>query len=271
MQPDFIAYKSSRIHYSQGGNGDKVLVCLHGYGESEQSFHFLEGHLPAGYRLVAIDLPYHGKTAWNEPVPITIADIIAILDDICSKNALASPSFQLLAFSMGGRVALHLTQEIPARITKMTLLAPDGMTVNFWYWLATQTYIGRSIFRFNMHYPQWFILMLNTGKWLGIVNLSIHKFIRYYIHDKAVRQQLFDRWTCMRKIKPDHTLLKKNIRAYQLPVQLVYGEYDRIIRHERGEKFRHGIESFCTLQVIPSGHQLLQEKYAALVIQLIQS
>ncbi|WP_315818832.1 hypothetical protein [Paraflavitalea speifideaquila] len=58
MQTASINYRSSQINYSYSGSGEKLLVCLHGYGESEKTYHFLEPHLPAGYRLLAIDLPF---------------------------------------------------------------------------------------------------------------------------------------------------------------------------------------------------------------------
>jgi len=95
--------------------------------------------------------------------------------------------------------------------------------------------------------------------------------VKAYINDKMVRLELYERWTCMRKIRPDLLAVKRIVSQYKIPVYLIYGNYDRIIRHERGEKFRRGIESFCTLQVIQSGHQLLKEKNAGLIIGLLQS
>jgi hypothetical protein len=153
----------------------------------------------------------------------------------------------------------------------MILLAPDGLKVNFWYWLSTQTYIGNRLFVFTMKHPGWFFSLLQAGNRLKVINQSVLKFTRYYIHDTTVRRLLYERWTCMRTIKPDLAFIKKLIRTHQVPVRLLYGKYDRIIRHERGEIFRKGIESFCTLHIIQTGHQVLQEKNVNQLIQLIQS
>jgi pimeloyl-ACP methyl ester carboxylesterase len=172
---------------------------------------------------------------------------------------------------MGGRVALQLLQIIPAKIEKTVLLAPDGLKVNFWYWLATQTYIGNRLFGFTMKHPGWFFSLLKAGNQLKVINQSVLKFTRYYIHDITVRRLLYERWTCMRAIKPNLTSVKKLISAHQIPVRLLYGQYDRIIRYERGEKFCKGIDTFCTLHIIQTGHQVLQEKHVNHIIQLIQS
>jgi pimeloyl-ACP methyl ester carboxylesterase len=271
MQTTFISYKSSQIHYSYCGNGQNVLLCLHGYGESERNFRFLESYLPAGYRLFAIDMPFHGETQWKEGLNCTPDDLLAIINNLCLEHHILHARLTLAGFSMGGRAALSLLQNIPAQIDKVLLLAPDGLTVNIWYKLATRTIVGNRLFRFTMQHPRWFMWLLKAGNKLGVINQSIYKFCQYYIHDRQVREELYNRWTCMRHFKPQLSTIKRIIVQDSIPIRLLYGKHDRIIRHERGEKFRHGIESLCTLQVIPTGHQVLQEKNAAVIIELLKS
>lgn len=271
MQTAFISYKSSQIHYSYCGSGQKVLLCLHGYGESEKSFRFLENYLPAGYRLFAIDLPFHGKTQWEEGLNFTPGDLLAIINGLCEQYTIQHARLTIAGFSMGGRMALQLLQNIPAQTDRVLLLAPDGLKVNFWYRLATRTTIGNRLFHFTMQRPNWFMWLLKAGNKLGIINQSIYKFCQYYIHDRQVREELYNRWTSMRHFKPQLSIIKRIVVQHSIPIRLLYGRHDRIIRHERAEKFRHGIESLCTLQVIPTGHQVLQEKNAAVIIELLQS
>jgi hypothetical protein len=47
---------------------------------------------------------------------------------------------------------------MPEQIEKLVLLAPDGLKVNFWYWLATQTWLGKNSFCFTMKHPGWFFV-----------------------------------------------------------------------------------------------------------------
>lgn len=271
MQTAFISYQSSQVHYSYCGSGHQLLLCLHGYGESEQSFHFLEKYLPASYRLVAIDLPFHGQTNWKEGLHFTITDLQSIIQMIQVQQHIEPGPVAIAGFSMGGRIALSLLESLPAQTNRLLLLAPDGLKVNFWYRLATRTFIGKRLFHFTMHHPAWFRFLLKSGNRIGLVNQSIFKFARYYIQDEKVCVELYNRWTCMRLFKPNLAIIKRSIVQQAIPVRLLFGQYDRIIRYERGEKFRQGIESFCTLRIIQSGHQVLHEKNAAVFLELLQS
>jgi pimeloyl-ACP methyl ester carboxylesterase len=151
---------------------------------------------------------------------------------------------------------------MPDKIKRVVLLAPDGLKVNFWYWLSTQTWIGNRLFAFTMKHPGWFLGFLKILNKLRLVNASIFKFVNYYIGDKEVRRLLYARWTTLRKFKPRLKKIKPLIRENNTVVHLLYGMHDRIILSSVGEKFRKGIEGHCTLSVIHSGHQVLHEKHA---------
>lgn len=269
MESAFLPLHHSTIHYSHGGDGPGLLICFHGYGESEKTFHFLESYIRQQYRIISIDLPFHGSTSWEKDVAFTIQDLISIIESVVAKHGNGRNNFTLMGFSMGGRVALSLYEAMPSRIEKLVLLAPDGLKVNPWYWLATQTFIGNRLFRFTMKKPQWFFWLLNLSNRMGIINQSIYKFTKHYIHDEAIRWELYHRWTCMRRLAPNLDHIKKQVRENRTPIRLLYGEYDRIILPVRGEKFRTGIESWCTLQVIPTGHQVLQEKNVDAILILL--
>jgi pimeloyl-ACP methyl ester carboxylesterase len=289
MQTGFFPLKNSRIHYHRWGMGPRLVFAFHGYGESSASFTFLGEAIGEDFTLVAIDLPFHGQTEWNDGLFFDPADLLFLLRAI--EAALSSPhpvlpgaspsprpdirvpaapylsGWWLLGYSMGGRIALQLLQDNPQLIDKLVLLAPDGLKLNRWYWLATQTRFGNSLFRATMRQPGWFFLLLRSGHVLSLVNPSIYKFTVQYIHDDRVRQELYTRWTTMRGFRPRLAAIAAIIRERQLPVRLVYGSYDRIIRRESAEKFRkRGIDATCHLTLLPAGHQLLQPQYLGILL-----
>jgi pimeloyl-ACP methyl ester carboxylesterase len=47
--------------------------------------------------------------------------------------------YLLMGFSLDGRIALSVLELMPAGVSRLVLLAPDGLKINFWYWLSTQT------------------------------------------------------------------------------------------------------------------------------------
>jgi len=265
MQSCFIHYRSSVIHYLTIGSGDIPVVCLHGYGESSQAFNFLEENKNQ-YQFIAIDLPYHGQTIWNEQEDFTPAHLAAIIESIIKER-----SFLVLGFSLGARMALHLYQYIAHKISKVILLAPDGLKLNFWYWLATQTAVGILLFRFTIQHIQWFLIFLKILNRFKLVNASIYKFTFHYIKDKKSRDLLYQRWIGLRKFRPNLKEIKKQIVLQKTIVHLLYGKHDRIILPARGEQFRKGIETYCTIEILDCGHQVLHEKNLNEIMQAIQN
>lgn len=268
---EFLPYRASVIHYLVIGTGPRLVFGLHGYGESAHSFAFVGSGLQHTHTLVAIDLPFHGKTDWKEGVLMDPSQLQEILQQLMAKVSPGNHSATLIGFSFGARLSLTLIDRYPGTYERLILLAPDGLVVNRWYWIATQTTAGNRFFAFTMKNPQWFFLLIQTGATIGVVNSSIQKFTRQYIHNKQVRQDLYNRWTCMRKFTPSLKKVKKNILKNAISVRMLYGEHDRMIAPSFGKKFRKGIESFSTLQVIDSGHQVLHEKNAQHIITLFHT
>jgi pimeloyl-ACP methyl ester carboxylesterase len=276
----FIPYRSSQLHYYVWGSGPVILFAFHGYGESAPTFAFIGAALGPGFTLVAIDLPFHGRTDWKEGRLLAPGQLYKLMQEIVGRLPPAPPDARLapgtssrwglIGYSMGGRIALQLVENHPEQFTRLILLAPDGLKVNFWYWIATQTTLGNLLFRLTMRRPGWLVLFLRISHALRLANPGIFKFAVHHIDDRRVRQDLYARWTAMRKFKPHLATIASIIRRQQLPVTLVYGKYDRVIRWERAEKFRErGIADLCRLILLDTGHQLLQPQFLPDILPLI--
>lgn len=274
MEHRLLIYKNSKISYYRFGAGARQVVCFHGYGEEARLYNFLEKYAGDQFTFYSIDLPFHGQTKWNEGLNFSHKDLQKIVENILleanEKRETGNEKLILMGFSLGGRIALSFYQAQPENVEKLILLAPDGLIVNFWYWFSTQTWIGNNIFSFSMKYPGWFFAFLKLANKLGLVNASVFKFVNYYIGNKEARELLYQRWTSLRKLKPDLQRIKNLIRQQQTPTRLVYGKYDRIILPVRGEKFQKGIEEFCTVTVIASGHQVLHENHVDGILTALQ-
>ena len=270
MNAHLLPYKDSVIHYRLWGNGKQTIICFHGYGETGDAFSFLSPLVDKTVTLLAIDLPFHGSTVWRNDT-FSVDDLNEIIHRLLLEHGVGDQKISLLAFSMGGRLALSIFERNPSKIEQLILLAPDGLKLNVWYRIATLTYIGSRLFRFTMKHPGWFFITLNMVAKTGMVNSSIHKFVNHYINNREVRDLLYKRWMCMRTFRPSLQKIKKQIRANNTHVKILYGEHDKMILPVRGKKFRQGIESFCTLQIIDSGHQVLHPRNAAQILKLLES
>jgi len=274
MVQGLFNYLDFRIAWYRFGTGPRILLCFHGYGEDGTAFGFLEKYIGHQYTVYAVDLPYHGKTEWIDGTDFTNSDLAAIIEGILYQNKpkpeTIDSKLSLLGFSLGGRMALGFYQLHPERVERMVLLAPDGMKVNFWYWLSTQTKLGNQFFAFTMKHPGWFFGFLKLLNRMRLINASMFKFVYHYIGDSEVRRLLYTRWTTLRKIKPNLHRIKSSVQLHSTPLRMLYGKHDRIIVSSAGEKFKKGIEKNCTLTVIPSGHQVLHEKHGVDIVRSLR-
>lgn len=258
MVQHFLAYRSSTIAWYTGGEGPRTLFCLHGFGESGKQFAVLVKALSKHYTLYAIDLPHHGNTHWKEGNDFTLADLQTILAQILPPGK----PYTLLGFSMGGRIALSLLQAAPQSTEALVLLAPDGLRMSPWYWIATQTKAGNLLFRFSMRHAGWLAGVVNVLFQLKIVNKSIAKFVRHHIDDATMREQLYRIWTTMRRFKPDMHAIRTQLAKHPVPVKMIFGKFDRIILTRYGKNWQQKMPQHITLYEFYTGHYLLKEKFA---------
>ncbi len=97
-----------------------ALWLLHGFTGSAQTWMPLLRRFGVGRRAVAVDLLGHGLSeAPRDPgrysMPQVVADLVALLDAVGERRA------DVLGYSMGGRVALHLALRAPDRIRRLVL------------------------------------------------------------------------------------------------------------------------------------------------------
>ena len=266
MIQETIIFQNSVIQYYRIGHGAQIMIALHGYGENGQSFSFLESTLGNDYTIIAIDLPFHGGTIWNEGLHFSINQLWNIIAAIKVDN---KQPLIILGYSMGGRIALQLLENFPAHIQQLILLAPDGLHHNKWHYLSTQTRLGNRLFKWTMQHPQPLFIGMNTACKLGLFNKSVFNFAHYYLDDALARKQLYERWTTLRRFMPNHQILKKNIQKFHIPISIIFGKFDRIITPKYGKQFKTGIETWVKIYIVEAGHHLLKEKNAQLIATAI--
>jgi sigma-B regulation protein RsbQ len=107
------AYEPVDIHYSVHGNGDTTLLFIHGL-DLDESFWSDQVHVfSSQYKVVTLDLAGHGKSGSNRQhwtVKSFAKDIIQLIQKEKFSNII------LVGHSMGGDIALDVTDSIPSSI-----------------------------------------------------------------------------------------------------------------------------------------------------------
>lgn len=264
MESHFISWRSSTLHYKRFGHGAEWLFCFHGYGEDAASFDMLEPWLKDHFTVFALDMPFHGKTDWQEGLFFSTEDLIEIINLINPVKK----HFSLLGYSMGGRIALRLTERIPQQVNRTVVVAPDGLHKNKWQWLSTQTKPGNKLFDYCMRNPYGILRLIHLGRWLGIIDQRMFKFVLHYLNGKEQRAALYRRWTTLGRLRPDLPALQASIIQYRIPVRMLFGKYDNVILTKHGKHFSEQVKEYVMIKEIEAGHQLLKEKHAATIAAL---
>lgn len=269
MESIFIDQGKASFHYRQFGSGNKLLFCFHGYGRDGYSFDFLDEPLGDQYTIIAIDMPFHGLTKWNDTLTFHPSYLVQVMQKIRENLHKEKDKFSLLGFSMGGRISLHLTQILHKHIDKVVLIAPDGLKINFWHWFCTHTWLGNKLLGYSINHAGWVLYLCRLAEKTKVINATVAGFVMYYLHDSEERMKLYQRWTTLRKFTLYKDKLKKIIIKDKIAVRMLFGLQDKIILSSSGRKFRRGMEDYASVKVINESHYILKESHAETIGQLL--
>lgn len=120
MKESFLKIGDATVYVSDSEKGEKCVVLLHGYLESLRVWDDFVGLLTDKVRVVAIDIPGHGRSSNIAPVHTMelMADVVAgVLD------ALQIDKVTLVGHSMGGYISLAFCAAYAERLEGLVLLS----------------------------------------------------------------------------------------------------------------------------------------------------
>jgi pimeloyl-ACP methyl ester carboxylesterase len=107
------------------GAGD-TLLCIHSAGQSAHQWRQVLQALPAeGYRVIAPDLPGHGRSELLPAGPVrTLSAYRQWLVEL--MDVMNVPSAVVVGCSIGGKLALDLAANVPDRVAAVVAMAADA-------------------------------------------------------------------------------------------------------------------------------------------------
>ena len=107
------------LHVAESGDGP-ALVLLHGFTGSSETWNFLRPSLDSLYRVIAVDLPGHGRS--SSPQSASRYSHERFADDLATVlESLEIERAAVLGYSMGGRAALRFAIAHPHRLSALIL------------------------------------------------------------------------------------------------------------------------------------------------------
>ncbi len=268
MEKVFI-WRDSKINYITFGRGQQTLICFHGYGQDCHVFEVFEPSLTEKYRVVSIDLPYQGKTIWNEKEKLSREMLVDLMSSFL-RHVKASEKVSLMAYSIGGNYAMGLAAAFPEKIAELWLLAADGLKSKPAFDFITKTGLGRMLFKNFVLYPSWVFYSLRIARFLGITDHRVINFYYSTMDSKLKREALFDRWSSTARISIHPKEAIEVINKAAIATYLIFGKKDGVISYKNAVRFSESIPT-STLVLTDSGHRLLVTENNSIIAEMLSS
>jgi pimeloyl-ACP methyl ester carboxylesterase len=249
------------VEWSKSDNPTELILCLHGFGRNPEDFDSFAHSLKDNERLVAIGFWSHKdsdsftKEELKEGLPAEtwVAQFHFILNHYGFKKC------RLLSYSMGGRLGLMLIQHAGENISSAKFLASDGLTRNKLYAFTVGTMLGRSIANGLKKNGNVVIRLARLLKNLKLLPVKLFRFVEYYMHERKVREQVFDVWMGYRRCYPEMKLIAQSIEQKKIPTEFIFGKHDVIIPWKHGDKLRRLTSNltFVRWEIVERGHRLM--------------
>ena len=254
----FFQHKDINLFYRKIGSGQRIVFAFHGFTKSSEDYLLFEDFCEEKYTIYAVDLFYHGKTKFKSKQwkSFTKPQLKEIFEYFLKELKIGR--FEVLGYSMGGRVALFLLEQFGQRINHLYLFAPDGLKLNFWNWLVTSTLAGKGIYGLTISNPGIVYGISNTGQKLNLLPNMMNKFLATNLQTKGMRLRIYRVWQLYRFITFKKKDLKKSILKNNLKVDLVVGHKDPVVAPKMVKDFAKYVGPNVKLHIIKAGHDLFR-------------
>ena len=249
------------VEWSKSEEPTELVLCLHGFGRNPEDFETFAHELNDQERVVAIGFWSHegsdSFTAKELKEGLSVEAWVKQFHFIL--NYYGVERCRLHSYSMGGRLGLMLIQESGRNISSATFLASDGLTRNKLYAFTVGTLLGRSIANRLKKNGNVVIHLARLFKNLKQIPVKLFRFVEFYMHDRTVREQVFDVWMGYRHCYPKMKSVAQSLELNQIPTEFIFGKYDTIIPWGHGQELRSLTKhiTFVEWNEINKGHRLM--------------
>jgi pimeloyl-ACP methyl ester carboxylesterase len=213
-----------RLHLRDTGpRSAPVVILLHGFGSSLQTWDGWADAMSARYRVVRFDLPGSGLTGADPSGDYSDARSVEIMAALMDRLHVARAS--LIGNSIGGRIAWKFAALEPNRVDKLVLISPDGFaSPGFDYGRKPQVPVLLNLMRYVL--PKALMRMNLQPAYGDPAALTGATVTRYYdlLLAPGVRAAMIARLQQTILAEPQPFL--ERIRA---PTLLLWGEKDHMI------------------------------------------
>jgi len=248
--PQTIEVNGQKIRYLKAGpEGGTAILLIHGFGADLTGWMFNQGALAEDFPVTAIDLPGHGgstKEVGDGSAAALAATVLAAMDVLGIGRA------HLVGHSLGGAIAAEIALAAPARAAALTLIAPAGFGAEI-SGEFIEGFIGES--RSRKLRPIIEMLVADPGLVTADMVEDVLKFKRLDGALAALRKVAEANFSGGKQT----IALREKLAGIKAPVQVIWGEADRILPAAHAEGLPANIK---VARIVGAGHVPYLEKAA---------
>lgn len=256
MRTERVSLHGRDLVYRTAGEGP-CLLLIHGITQDSRTWDHLVPLLD-GYRIVAPDLPGHGRST-NPPGDHSMGGYASALRDLLL--ALDIPGATVIGHSLGGGVALQFAYQFPAHLDRLVLLDSGGLGSDVSALLRAATLPGADLVIRGLSHPRVTGAANAVGRALGQVGLRVGTDLQEAqrgiagLADPDIRRTFLG--TVRTNIGPRGQRVSATDRlhlARHVPTLILWGEHDRIIPPSHGRQAHRAVPGSVFELVPEAGH-----------------
>ena len=225
-----------------------VLILLHGFGSSLETWEPWAQSLSVNHRVVRFDLPGCGLSEPDRTGEYGDARSVSLVKNLMGRLGVGTAT--LIGNSMGGRIAWQFAAAFPARTSKLVLISPDGFaSPGFQYGKAPRVPALMHLMKYFLPRP---LLEMNlAAAYADPARLTSAVVDRYYelLLASGNRAAMLDR--LRQSVLEDPVPVLRRIRT---PTLLLWGEKDRLIPYGNAADYLASLPNATLVSFANLGH-----------------
>jgi pimeloyl-ACP methyl ester carboxylesterase len=267
MRGEFIEVDGGRLYTYAAGTrgGGEPVVLLHGFPTSSHLWAKVASCLPAGHRVVLVDLLGFGRSDRPRGRALTLrahAERVVELLDALGVNYAC-----VVGHDVGAGVAQQLAVRWPQRVARLGLVS----AVAYDEWPVRELRLARAMLPLTRHLPPTFLLSLLRKELLrgyaepGSGARSVERFVRPFATADG-RDALVEHLLALDSAET--VALAPRLKELVMPTAVVAGAHDPFLPPAVAERLAGDIPG-ATLDVLPDGRHFLPEEQPRAVADAI--
>lgn len=257
MRGEFVDLADARLYYYAAGSrgAGAPVVFLHGFGTSGHLWSDVVSLMPAGHRLVVVDLLGHGRSDPPLGRPLSLhahADrVVALLDALCIREAC------IVGHGVGGGIAQAIATAHASRVSHLALVS----SIAFGGWLTRDVRLARLAMPLLRHLPPaWLLSMVRSEMERGYADPAraahaLDKFGRPFASPEG-RDALREHIAALDRAET--RALAGRLRELAVPAAVVWGADDPFLPVAMGRALAAAIPG-ATLDVVDDARHFIPE------------